>query len=64
MLEDYISLITKLLQDKEELTIKIQDMADEGQRKTKQIELDFTKRIKLMTEERDEQILSTKNQIE
>jgi len=27
MLEDYISLITKLLQDKEELTIKIQDMA-------------------------------------
>lgn len=39
-------------------------MADEGQRKTKQIELDFTKRIKLMTDERDEQILSTKNKIE
>ena len=25
MLEDYISLITKLLQDKEELTITLQD---------------------------------------
>lgn len=28
MLQDYISLITKLLQDKEELTIRIQDMAE------------------------------------
>lgn len=38
MLEDYISLITKLLEDKEELTIALQDLQEQKYHEIKKIE--------------------------
>jgi hypothetical protein len=57
-------LITKLLQDKEELTMTIQKLIDENQKKVKQVENDCSLKLKSVIEERDEQISSTKSQIE
>jgi phage host-nuclease inhibitor protein Gam len=57
-------LITKLLQDKEELTATIQKLIDENQRKVKQVENDCLVKLRSVMEERDEQVSSTKSQIE
>jgi ABC-type transporter Mla subunit MlaD len=64
MLQQYIELITKLLQDKEELTTTIQKLIDENQKKTKQVENDYSLKLRSVIEEKDEQVASTKNQIE
>ena len=63
MLEDYISLITKLLQDKEELTITIQDIQENHRKEMADREKHWNHRFKELIEERDEQINSTKSQI-
>ena len=64
MLEDYISLITKLLQDKEELTITLQDYQENQQKEIKKREEQWNMRFNELMEERDEHINSTKNQID
>jgi hypothetical protein len=64
MLQQYIQLITKLIQDKEELIERIQLLIDENQKKVKQIESDYSLKLKRVTDEKDEQITSTKSKIE
>lgn len=53
MLEDYISLITKLLKDKEELTIALHDMQKQHNQIEQQIQEQFDHKLKNAMRERD-----------
>lgn len=53
MLEDYISLITKLLQDKEDLTFKIQDLTDENTKRMKQLEYQWADEVRKKMQDKD-----------
>lgn len=49
MLGQYISLISKLLQDKQQLTIKMQDIMDENQRKIKHMEFEWNQKFRILS---------------
>ena len=64
MLEDYISLITKLLQDKEDLTFKIQDLTDENTKRMKQLEYQWADEVRKKMQDKDLVIDQAKSSLE